>query len=80
MESSVNFNPEEYPSVLIDRGDTGETPWKHARHNHDMYRHVSLGAAAPSFCGNYAAVHLYSGGSLCVNEQRQRIGERPLRC
>ena len=52
----------------------------HTRHHHDVYRHVSLGAAASDFCVNCAAVHLYSGVLLCVNEQRQRIGKRPLRC
>ena len=34
----------------------------------------------PAFYVNYAAVHLYSVFTLCVNEQCWRIGERPLRC
>ena len=35
---------------------TGGTPGKHRRHHHDVYRHASLGAAAPAFCVNYTAV------------------------
>ena len=55
-------------------GETpGETPWKHTRHHHDVYHHVS-------FCVNYAAVRLYSGVSLRVNEQWWRIVEWPLQC
>ena len=34
----------------------GGTPGKHQHHQHDMYRHASLGAPAPAFCVNYTAV------------------------
>ena len=55
-------------------GHRGNPLKTHTHHHHDVYRHVSLGAAAPAFCLNYAAVRLYSGVLLCVNEQRRRIG------
>ena len=37
---------------------TGTTLKTHQRHDHDAYRHASLGAAAPAFCVNYTAVRL----------------------
>ena len=44
--------------------------------HHDVYCHVSVGAAAPAFCVNYTAVCLYSRDAwLCVNDQRRRICE-----
>ena len=60
-------------------GHLGNTLKTHTQHHHSVYRHVSLGAAAPAFCVNYTAVRLYSSGaSHRVNDQQWRIGEPPL--
>ena len=59
-------------------GHWGNTLKTHRRH-HNVYRHVSLGGAAPACCVNHTAVRLYAGNAwLCVNKQRWRIGEPPL--
>ena len=39
-----------------------------------MYRHASLGSAAPAFCVNYTAVRLYATAAwICVNNQQRKI-------
>ena len=49
-ETSVNFTPEDsLHQVLIDRGDTEETPWKHTCHHHDVYCRVSLWGRSAGF-------------------------------